>query len=223
MRHAKSVQMTRSGIRIVRESDRLPLTLRDYHRIYASKDPSINYWRHVNEPNILRGLRAINIARAYKIPTFFGALFIKLIRADGQVLDFGLASLRVVTTVGAAYLVDAMQNLVEPENMKYHGIGTGTAAESAGDTVLNAELTTAYLTDNTRAAGTTGEGATSNVFQSVATNTVDSAVTITEHGLFSAATVGSGVLLDRSVFAGIGLAINDSLETTYELTFATGG
>lgn len=187
--------------------------------------PSFNMreWKFANLVNIERGAKQIAMARKYHIPTFFGALYAKIVRANGTELEFGLISLRVVTTVGAQYLVDSMQGLVEPELMHFHGIGTSNTAESAGDTILGSELTNLYSTANTRAAGSLTEGASATVFKTVGTNTVTGAATITEHGIFSDPTVGSGTLLDRSVFAGIGLAANDSLETTYELTFATGG
>jgi hypothetical protein len=180
-------------------------------------------WKFANLPNLERGARAIQEARRLRIPTFYGALYGKIFRANGAELDFGLISLRVVTTVGAQFLVDAMQGLADPSLMHFHGIGSGNAAESAGDTILGTELTTLYSTANIRATGSLTEGATASVFKTVGTNTVSGAVTITEHGIFSSPSVGSGTLLDRSVFAGIGLAANDSLETTYELTFATGG
>lgn len=137
--------------------------------------------------------------------------------------ELGVLSTRVVTNSGVNYIVDAFQNLVEPEAMRYHGIGTGTAAEAVGDTALAAELTTQYSPDNTRATGTLGEGATANVFRTQGTNTVDEPVTITEHGIFTQAAVPGGTLLDRSVFAGIALASGDSLQTTYDLTFNAGG
>lgn len=180
-------------------------------------------WRDSNRENLERGRHHIELARRFGIPTFYGALYARIMRNGSIFRDYGLISLRVVTTVGAQYLVDAMQGLVEPELMHFHGIGTSNTAESAGDTILGSELTSLYSTANTRAAGSLTEGASATVFKTVGTNTVTGAATITEHGIFSDPTVGSGTLLDRSVFAGIGLAANDSLETTYELTFATGG
>ena len=44
-----------------------------------------------------------------------GRLFIRVIRHDGMVEDHGLVSTKVVTDLGVAYLVDALQNLTEPE------------------------------------------------------------------------------------------------------------
>ena len=131
--------------------------------------------------------------------------------------------MRVVTTVGVNAIVDAFQNTFELETFNFHGIGTGATAEAIGDTALVTELTTEYSTDNTRATGVQGEGASANIYQTVGTNTVDAAVGIQEHGIFTQAATGGGTLLDRTVFATVNLANGDSLESTYELTVAAGG
>ena len=144
-----------------------------------------------------------------------------MIRADGTVVNLGLISTRVVTDTGVGYIVDAFQNLVEAENMKFHGFGTGTTAEAASQTALVTELTTQYATDNTRPTGSTTEGASGNIFRSVGTLSPDASVAITEHGIFSASS--AGVMLDRSLFSAINLVSGDSLQTTYDLTFPSGG
>lgn len=135
--------------------------------------------------------------------------------------DYGLLSNRVVTTAGVNFIVDAFQNLTELENFKYHGLGTNSTAEANGDTGLGAELTTQYNPDSTRATGTTAEGGSANIFQSVGTNTVDGTAAVTEHGLFSAASAGT--LLDRSVFSVVNLASGDGFQSTYSLTCSAGG
>lgn len=183
----------------------------------------INQWRYDNLPYLLRGTPKIAIARLLKIPHFHGSLYLKPIYANGEYLDLGLVGLKVVTTVGAGYVVDAWQNSVELEDMKYHGLGTGSTAEAVGDTALGTELTTEYSTDNTRATGTTAEGASANIFSTVATNTFDASVLLREHGLLSQAATGGGVLFDRTVFALISLDSGDSLQSTYQWTMATGG
>lgn len=124
----------------------------------------------------------------------------------------------LIVNAGENFLVDAWQNLVELEIMRYHGIGTGTAAPAETDTALQSELTTQYNPDNTRATGSLGEGAAPNVFRTVGTNSVDAAVAITEWGLFSQAATGGGTMWSRVTFAAINLASGDSLQTTYDLT-----
>lgn len=175
-----------------------------------------------NFPNIWRGLEKIAIARACNIPHFYGALWLRIYRASGKIEECGLVSLRVVTDAGVGFIVDAFQNLTELENMKYHGFGTGTNAEAAGNTALQTELTTQYAVANTRPTGSTTE-ASANTYRTVATLTPSASVAITEHGVFSQAATGGGVLLDRSVFSAVNLASGDSLQATYDLTFASGG
>lgn len=180
-------------------------------------------WRLKNLPNLWRGAWRALFAALFGVPVVYGVLHLRVTRVTGEIVDYGLASLRVVTTVGANYLVDALQNIVEPELLKFHGIGTGGTAEAVGDTTLVTELTTQYNPDNTRATGSLTEGASANIFRTVGTNTVDSAVAITEHGIFTQAATGGGTLLDRSLFSVINLANGDSLQSTYDLTINTGG
>jgi len=185
-------------------------------------NPVVYQWKRQNLSNIMRGLERIRMAEQLGIPHFYGALYIK--HGDrGQMIDYGLASLRVVTTAGVNYLVSCLQNAAEPENLRYHGIGTGGTAEAAADTALVTELTTQYNPDNTRATGTLTVGAANNVFRTVATNTVDASVTITEHGIFTQAATGGGTLLDRSLFAGIAMVSGNTLQTQYDFTINAGG
>lgn len=189
----------------------------------ADLDREVAAWRRRNLRHLWRGLKRVLAARALDIPHLYGQLSLAVITSDGVRREYGLASLRVITNAGVAFLVDAFQNLVELEVMKYHGIGTGTVAESASDTALQSELSTQYSPDNTRATGSTTEGSAANIYRTVGTNTVDASVAITEHGIFSQAASGGGVLWDRSVFAVINLASGDSLQTTYDATFNAGG
>ncbi len=145
------------------------------------------------------------------------------LRGPCGIEDWGVVCRRVVTTAGVGFIVDAFQNTVEIENLKYHALGTGTNAEATGDTALQTELTTEYV-GNTRATGTTTEGASANIYRTVGTVTLDSGTpAVTEHGVFSAAS--AGVLLDRSVFSAINLvgANGDAIQATYELTCSAGG
>ena len=184
----------------------------------------VRIWKLKNLPNIWRGLWRIGVAKALKIPTHYGTLYLKKIDSNGVVTNYGLASTRVVTDAGVDYIVDAFQNSVELEIMKFHALGTGVTAEAAGDTALVTELTTEY-TGNVRATGTTAEGSSTNIYQTVATNTLDGTpgAALREHGIFNQAATGGGVLLDRTLFSAITLSSGDALQTTYELTVTAGG
>ncbi len=177
-------------------------------------------WRADNAKSVRRQAKRLHRVERLHLPTLHGSLYLTAVH-DGQTHDLGLASLRVVTNNGVGFIVDAFQNLVELENMKFHGIGTGTNAEAAADSALQTELTTQYNPDSTRATGTTTEAA-ANIYQTVATNSVDATVALTEHGIFTQAATGGGVLLDRSVFSAVNLVSGDSLATDYRLTVVAG-
>jgi hypothetical protein len=186
-------------------------------------------WRLRNLPNLLRGLPGVlaawTVFYLFGIPSMIGSLRLRVAHADGSFTDYGLVGMRVVTTVGVGYIVDAFQNIVEVENMKFHGFGTGGTAEAVGDTALVTEETTQYNPDSTRPTGSTTEGASGNIYRTVGTYSPDSGATraITEHGIFSQAAAGGGTLLDRTLFSVVNLvAGSDSLQATYDLTFTAG-
>lgn len=184
-------------------------------------------WQKANAANFERSIAAQQAAEDAArggAMAAVGHLWLARLDRDGRQHDLGLASCRVVTTAGVNFIVDAFQGLVEPELMRYHGIGTGGATEAVGNTALTTELTTQYSVSNTRPTGTLGElSGSANVFETAATVTVSASVAITEHGIFSQAATGGGVLLDRTLFAAVNLANGESLQATYDLTFTAGG
>lgn len=148
-------------------------------------------------------------------------LYGRVTHADGSVTDYGLLGRHLVVTAGKNYLAACMDNTSEPENLKFHGYGTGTTAAAAGDTALQTELTTQYATDNVRPTGS--QAHSTNTYTTVATLSPDTGGTIavTEWGLLSQASNAGGTLLDRQVFSAVNLvAGSDSLATTYVLTFS---
>lgn len=200
------------------------------HALPFTRSREVNLYRLRNFVNVWRGLRTLLlhwVLRPIGVQRpIYGLVFAKIVRRDGSVVNLGLVSTRVVTDAGVAFIVDAFQNTTEVENLKFHGFGIGTNAEAAANTALQTELTTEYAADNTRPTGSTTEGASANIFRSVATLSPDGSGTlaITEHGIFSQAATGGGTLLDRSVFSAINLVRgSDSLQTTYDLTFPSGG
>jgi|SRR5712664_2788670 len=184
-------------------------------------DRYVFWWRVRNLPRLLRSAWRIGLAHLFGVPHMHGALFLRFLRHDGRIHELGLASLRVVTNNGVGFIVDAWENLVELEIMKFHGLGTGTNAENATDSALQAESTTALNPDSTRATGTLAEAA-SNIFSTVGTLTFDASAAITEHGLFSLSGTGTGVLMDRSVFAAVNVVNTDQIQSTYQFTLNAG-
>jgi hypothetical protein len=181
-------------------------------------------WQDENAVNFERSLEDQARADRAGITTAIGYLWLAKINREGQRTDLGLASCRVVTTTGVGFIVDAFQGLVEPENMKYHGVGTGGTAEAVGNTALTTELTTQYSVASTRPTGSLGElSGNPNTFETAATITVSATVALTEHGIFSQAATGGGVMLDRTLFSTVNLLNGESLQATYDLAFPAGG
>lgn len=216
------------GLRVLKPTHR-ELTLAEIRRHGSpqrDQPAEVNAWRSANRANLRRGLRRVLPARAMKLPHMYGVLFLEVLRGDGSVLDLGLASMRVVTTVGVKFICDDLNNsTTDCSTFKFHGFGTGTNAEAASDTTLQTELTTQYAVDSTRPTGTQGSAtvSTNATYTTVATLSPDSGGTIavTEHGIFSAAS--SGTLLDRSMFSAVNLvAASDSLQATYVYTLNSG-
>jgi hypothetical protein len=200
--------------------DRLPVGRVSYAPDIYKKAPVS--WKLRNLPNRLDGVHKRMLAKVFGIATFEGALYLRLMKADGGIVDYGCVGKRVVTTAFVNYVVDAMQADVTFELFKYHGFGTGSNAEAVGNTGLHTELTTEYATNSTRPTGTQLEGATANIYRSVGTLDPDAAVAITEHGLFLADT-GATTLCDRTLFSAVNVAASgDTLEATYELTYTAG-
>lgn len=163
------------------------------------------------------------LAKVFGFATVIGDLRLVLIQANGVMIDYGIVSHRVITDTGVGFLVDDWDGSVtDITNMKYHGCGTGTNAEAAGDTALQTESTTILNPDNTRATGTISQPA-ANQMRSVGTLTFDGAGAITEHGILSQSATGGGVLWDRSVFSAVNVGSGDSIQFTYTLTVSSGG
>ena len=173
-------------------------------------------YRLKNLPHRLRGTLANGLDMMAGRAKPEAALRIRVIRSNGRIEDLGVVSKRVVTDAFVNYVVNAMQDSATypMDVFKYHGSGTGTTAEAAGDTGLVTEV-------GSRVAGTQAAGASSNIYKTVATISYTASYAITEHGVFSAAT--GGTLVDRSVFSAVNVANGDSIQFTYELTFSSGG
>lgn len=152
-----------------------------------------------------------------------GRVYATVFRADGAIEHLGLLSTKLVTDAGVAYIVDDWDggaNTIDLFN--YHGCGTGTNAEAAGDTALQTESTTVLNPNDTRATGTKSQPS-ANIMRSVGTATFDGTAAITEHGILTQAATGGGTLLDRSIFSAINVASGDSIQFTYSLTLSAGG
>ena len=143
------------------------------------------------------------------------SLSAKVKYADGRIVDKGVICRKCVTDDFVEFLVDKLVAAGNINLFKYHDAGIGTTAEDETDSGLETPW------GGARVSGTQVEGASANIYKSVATIEFTSAKAITEHGLLSQAT--GGILADRSVFSVINVDTNVSIEFTYELTVNSGG
>jgi hypothetical protein len=135
---------------------------------------------------------------------------------DGQIIEERVVQDRLVTDSFVQKLVNELQSSSGGiAGFKYHDSGTGTNAENAGDTSLQIPCGEA------RDTGSQSEGASANIYKTVATHTYSATYAITEHGVFDASS--GGTLMDRSVFSAINVISGDKIEFTYEITFNSGG
>ena len=216
----------RPYVRTVQEAVQHGLpSLRALSPFQSREDREKAAWQAANAEHFQRSLVDMERWEAGTLP-LLGQLWGRIVRKDGSMVDLGLMSCRVVTDAGTAFLVQAMQGLVEPELLRFHGLGTNSpaAVEAATNVQLVSELTTQYATASTRPTGSLGQKAGDvKTFESAATITVSAAVAVAEHGIFSQAAAAGGTLLDRSVFAVVNLAAAEALHATYQLTFPSGG
>lgn len=169
-------------------------------------------WARVTKKQALRPLSGGGYQAGAIAPE--ARLYAKIIKGDGNQVDLGILSTKVVTTAFVNLLVDQLQSSTgEIANFSWHEMGTGGTAEAIGDTALVTAV-------ETRTDGTQTEGASANIYRSVGTITATSARAIVEHGLFNASSAGT--LMDRSVFTVINLATDDAIQFTYELTVPAG-
>lgn len=146
-------------------------------------------------------------------------LSMKIIKADGSIIDKGVVCRKKVTGAFVTDIVNCLA-VASPYNSsttafqayKYHDCGTGTTAEANTQTAL----VTAY--GGSRATGTQVAGGTSTAptYASVATISFTSTLAITEHAVFNASS--SGTMMDRSVFTAVNVVSGDSIQFTYTLT-----
>lgn len=179
-------------------------------------------WKTRNISNLMRGAWRVLAARKLGVASIHGYLCLAFITPDGHRTDYGLVSMRMITTAGAGYVCDAFQGLASLPSVKYHGIGGGALPEAITDTALGSEFSAQYLPLNTRAEGTASEGEAANFYRSVGFIEVSNTVTIAEHGLFSAQTAGTGVLLDRSAIESETVFENTTVQCDFRLEIATG-
>ncbi len=131
----------------------------------------------------------------------------------GWMENVGLVSQGKLTTEFRDFQVDQLvAETSEWGDFKFHRPGLTATAENNSDTVLASD---AGLT----ATGTQLEGATADIYKSVATVTADATETWNEHVINSQTGAGGGKLMDRSLVSPDVSVVNlDTVEFTYEIT-----
>ena len=186
----------------------------------AKRAPLAWKLRNMLRMHFLVGLFYFKLAELFtwltKIPTLKGRLRAVLHRANGERIDYGLISYRLVTDAFVEFMVDNLQvETAEWGDFKYHDSGVGVT----GALVTDVDIET---TDGVaRSVGTQVDGASVWIYRSVGTITYPGPLAITEHGLFS--TLAGTTLMDRHTFAAINVVATDSIVFTYELTCTSGG
>ena len=184
-------------------------------RIIHAKGPGL-LWKLSNLRRLVIPWLKIKLAKVFHVPTFYGSLRAVLKKGDGSVINYGLVSLKLVTTAFVEYMVDEM--ITETSawgDFQFHDSGVGVTPANVADTDIE-------TTDNeARTNGTQVEGVTGEIYVSVGEITYSGALAITEHGLFNIA--AGGILLDHHVFSAINVENTDSIEFTYNYTIDDGG
>lgn len=127
----------------------------------------------------------------------------------------------VVTNAGRDIVTNRIKGAgTEPLNI---GWGTGAGTAAVADTTLFTEklvdLTTSAGTDHTAGASTRQTTTVTNdTYQVIGTRTATGAGTVTNAGLFDAASGGN--LFLKGDFTGIGLSSGDAIQFTIKAVFA---
>ena len=159
-------------------------------------------------------LKALKATKPYGVLEMMGFLKVRVFRKkEGIWEDFGLVSVKKVTTAFANFVVDGLQNSVDNalSDFSWHDMGDDNTAEANTQTALSNSR-------ETRIDGTQTENG-AGIYQSVATIVATAGYTVEEHGLFSNTTVGT--MCDRNLVPNAPVVItDDSVEFTYELSVA---
>lgn len=117
----------------------------------------------------------------------------------------------IIVDTGFDFVCDVMGNTVQPADLGYTAIGTGTDAAATGDTKLG--------TESTRVTNSYGHTVGDKTYYTTATFGAGVGTgSITESGLLNA--TEAGTMLCRQTFAVINKGADDSLEVTWKITLS---
>ena len=138
-----------------------------------------------------------------------GTIQVDLIASDGQIKETRTVQ-NIIANTGRALIIDRLQ-AASPAAPDYIAIGTGAVAAAAADTTLGTEVA--------RAQGTLSQpdAYTDRCVYTFPAGTGTG--TISEAGRLNAA--AAGTLVGRQTFTGVVKTASDSLQITYDLTYAS--
>jgi hypothetical protein len=148
-----------------------------------------------------------------KYVKLIGELSIRHVRGD-EVIDEQVIK-NLVVSAGKAGVASRINGDGAEAVFTHLAIGTGTTAPAAGDTALQAEITTG---GGARAAGTASRvttTVTNDTAQLVHQWTFTASFAVTEAGILNAASAGT--LLARQTFSAINVVSGDKLEITWKV------
>jgi len=138
-----------------------------------------------------------------------GIILLELFGPDGKLKESRRVK-NIIPNVGRALVIDRLQGAT-PAVPDYIAIGTGTNAAAAADTTLQTEVARG------QGALTQPDAYTDRCIYTFAAGTGTG--NITEAGRLNAA--AAGVLVGRQVFAAVNKTASDSLQITYDFTYAS--
>ena len=220
----QALEFVESGGRLrVKDPTRTGEARSPAERIAAAKDAIADagiahreHFRLVDGVVVVRRMpaQALRVVADYNHMSIAELMADPRLRLDAVDLERRVENLMV--TAGLEFIVDAFQDIVELELMRFHAVGTGTTAPVVGNTTLETEN---LLGNANRPSGTQTENG-ADTYQTVATITKIDAIgdplAVTEAGIFSIN--AAGVLLSRQTFAAVNVSQNDAIETTWEYT-----
>ncbi len=183
---------------------------RAYYNLTLGHDLHVSVWAelytrhfHYNQPDPITGQLEYHVVKDRGL-------------IPGWWEDVGLVSRGLVTVGFRDFEIDQLQaETSEYGDYKFHRVGTSAAAEDNTHTALTTD------SGITGVAGTQIEGATADIYKTVATVTADATETWQEHGIFSQAgtTTPAGTMMDRNpISPNVSVVASDTVEFTYELT-----
>lgn len=125
--------------------------------------------------------------------------------------DRGVISRKKVTEDFVEFIVAQLQAETSAfGDFKFHDSGIGVSAEDKTDSALETPW------GGGRTTGTQVEGASANIYKTIAITTYNATKAITEHAVFNAST--NGIMMDRHDFGVLNVVDTNQIEWTYNLT-----